>query len=130
MVHPRALLLQTTVQALRNPKAHFLVAQEEGDSMLLGFVRYQIETPKDGPQELSANDDVDEDTSSQISLFSPKDHLKEVWESLQNTEASIKECYESASKGQKHACKRNNSRQHYLANRHTLLILKWKTFTT
>lgn len=103
-VHPRHTLPKITAQALSNPKTVFLVATTGDGSEVLGFVRYHIETPIPTSIEPPAASEKPQHDHPAPSPFAPKEHLKEVWQRLQNTEAPLSERYKVESKDREHAC--------------------------
>lgn len=112
-VHPRISLPKSTAQALANPKASFLVAQSNHTLEILGFIRYRVENPSATSAEAEVPADTPTETTG-ASLFAAKNHLKDLWERLQGTEAPINECYEQMSKGETHACMCNNVKLFFL----------------
>lgn len=102
-VHPRISLPKSTARALANPRASILVAQSKTTLEIIGFVRYHVENPTGTSAEAQASANTQPENTG-ASLFAAKDHLSELWEQLQDTEAPIKECYEQISKDQTHAC--------------------------
>ncbi|KAK2608838.1 hypothetical protein QQS21_002551 [Conoideocrella luteorostrata] len=103
--HPRILISTLTKQALQDARNIFLVAVDRANQNVLGFIRYNIVDPNANTLKLddSRNPAVIEQDNA--ALLAPKPHLEEIWQRIQDTEAHMDKCYESSSRGQKHACK-------------------------
>ncbi|PNP56176.1 hypothetical protein THARTR1_03701 [Trichoderma harzianum] len=92
---PRDILTQVTARAVRKPENVYLVAVEEQEKKVVGFVRYAVEEEK--KEEVAV---VSDDAGP--SLFGVKEHLKELWEEFNKKQVAMDGCYEKAADGKRH----------------------------
>ncbi|KAL7953104.1 acyl-CoA N-acyltransferase [Trichoderma compactum] len=95
---PRDILTQATATAVRKPENVYLVAVDEEEKRVVGFVRYAVKEEKEeGKQEEAAAV-----AEAGPSLFGVKEHLKELWDEFDKKQVAMDGCYEKAADGKRH----------------------------
>ncbi|PTB72201.1 acyl-CoA N-acyltransferase [Trichoderma longibrachiatum ATCC 18648] len=107
---PREILMRGTEGAVRKGGNVYLVAVDDGDGKVVGFVRYAVrgaaEEEKGDNEEDGVNaegkkreeEGVDEPPPS---LFAVKEHLKGLWEEFDGKQGAMDECYERSADGRR-----------------------------
>ncbi|KAL7812123.1 acyl-CoA N-acyltransferase [Trichoderma aethiopicum] len=104
---PREILMWGTEGAVREGGNVYLVAVDDGDGRVVGFVRFAVRGAAEG--EKGENEDAEgkkkgeeEEGVPAGSLFAVKEHLKGLWEEFDGKQGAMDECYERAANGRRH----------------------------
>ncbi|OPB44906.1 hypothetical protein A0O28_0090440 [Trichoderma guizhouense] len=97
---PRDILIQATARAIQKPENVYLVAVDEEEKKIVGFVRYVVEEEKKEQQEPAVVSEGEE--AGPPSLFGVKEHLKGLWEEFNEKQVAMDGCYEKAADGKRH----------------------------
>ncbi|PTB63404.1 acyl-CoA N-acyltransferase [Trichoderma citrinoviride] len=106
---PREILTRATGFAVRRRENVYLVAVDDADGRVVGFVRYAVKgeevkgtTAEEGEGVERDEDEEEDEEKVGPSLFAVKEHLKALWEEFDGKQGAMDECYEKAANGRRH----------------------------
>lgn len=103
---PRDILPKSTLRGLKDPSQKFLVAVDATSDEVVGFVRYHIEDEDKGEKKdvQEPNETEEQPAPAMESLFTPKEHLADLWKQFGERDDEMDACHDMTLQGRKHIC--------------------------